>query len=353
MAPFHGMPYRGRVCAYLFPLRHRLGKEQRKGGWLLQRGRCRRGRRKRGRAGWKVLAVCGLLALGVVLLLVGKGGGTPPERQLQVLWPDGQVGPVELETFLVGVVAGEMPVSFGEQALQAQAIAARTYLVRQAQSGKHGEAAVCCDSACCQAWISPKEMEGRWGRACRENLQQVRAAVAATAGLILTWEGAPIDAVFCSTCGGYTEAAAELWGSPRRYLTAHPCPYCGASPKLCGQRRFSLEEAARLLETTPEGLRDMTVLSRTAGGRVRSLRVGERCWTGAEVRAKLGLASAAFSWLLQGEDLVVLTLGYGHGVGLCQYGAAGMARSGAKVWEILAFYYPGARLETLDRFYPQ
>lgn len=294
----------------------------------------------------RTLFLLSLLAMGLGLLL-GMAYCGPPEPSpevplsITVQWPDGTQSAVELESFLVGVVAAEMPASFHPQALQAQAIAARTYVVRQQLAGKHGTAAVCCDSACCQAWRSKEDLEDQWGEAFSTYWAAVSAAVEATAGQVLTMDGQLIDAVFCSTCGGMTEDVEAVWGSPRSYLTAHTCAYCTHSPRYSGWQRFSLVEAAERLETTPDQIRQMKVLDYTPGGRVAAVDLGEQQWKGTEVRSRLGLDSAAFSWLIQGEELVVLTLGYGHGVGLCQYGADGMGDAGYTYAEILEAYYPG------------
>ena len=294
----------------------------------------------------RTLLLLSLLATGLGILLGMAYCGPPapsPETPLSITvqWPDGSQSPVELETFLVGVVAAEMPATFHPQALQAQAVAARTYVVRQQQAGKHGTAAVCCDSACCQAWRSREELERQWGEDFSKHWEAVTAAVTSTAGQVLTEDGDLIDAVFCSTCGGMTEDVAAVWGGQRPYLTAHSCGYCTHSPRYSGWKRFSLAEAAERLETNPEQIRQMEVLGYTAGGRVDTLDLGDRQWKGTEVRSRLGLDSAAFSWLVQGDDLVVLTLGYGHGVGMCQYGADGLGQAGYTYVDILALYYPG------------
>jgi len=138
-----------------------------------------------------------------------------------------------------------------------------------------------------------------------------------------------------------TEDAAELWGSSRPYLTAHPCAYCSHSPRYSSWKRYSLAEAASRLELEPEQIPELKLLSSTAGGRVALLAGGERQYRGTELRSRLELDSAAFSWLLQGEEIIFLSLGYGHGVGLCQYGADGMGRAGYAAREILSAYYPG------------
>lgn len=300
-------------------------------------------------------ASLGLALLSGLLLGLGYCSGGEPEKTepllIQVQLPDGSMEQLELEGFIAGVVAGEMPASFHPQALRAQAVAARTYVLRQRQAAKHGAAAVCCDSACCQAWLSREQLEENWGEDFPANWQRIEEAVAESAGEVLLFSGQLIDAVFCSTCGGMTEDVSAVWGGGRPYLTAHPCAYCQHSSRYSGWRRYSLSEAAALLECSPEQLRQMSVLSYTAGGRVEALSLGELHYSGVELRSRLGLDSAAFSWLIQGDELVFLSLGYGHGAGLCQYGADGMGKAGYSYRDILSFYYPGTELGRAEDFF--
>lgn len=263
----------------------------------------------------------------------------PSGPVIAVLSRDGEVFQIPLERFLVGVVAAEMPASFGEEALAAQAVAARTYILASREAGgRHQDAVVCCDSACCQAWRDPLEL-------AEADREKVAAAVGATAGQALYYEGKLAETPFCSCCGGRTESAAAVWGGERPWLVSVDCPYCGHAPRFCSCRVFELEEAAALLSCGTDELRQMKLLGYSGGGRVDRVELAGRILSGREVRAALGLPSAAFAWLLQGGRILVASVGFGHGVGLCQYGADGMAAAGHDYPEILAHYYPGCELE--------
>ncbi len=254
---------------------------------------------------------------------------------IAVLSPSGTVFQIPLERFLAGVVAAEMPAAFGEEALAAQAVAARTYILAGLESGgRHKDAAVCCDPACCQAWRDPLEL-------AEEDREKVAAAVEATFGQALYYDGKLAETPFCSCCGGRTESAAAVWGGERPWLVSVDCPYCGHAPRFASCRVFGLEEAAALLSCSPDELRQMKLLGYTGGGRVDRVELAGRTLSGREVRAALGLPSAAFAWLIQGGRIMVTTVGFGHGVGLCQYGADGMAAAGYDCRQILARYYPG------------
>lgn len=296
-----------------------------------------------------------LLLLGIAILAVmacwllfpQKKEEEPKKAEISVLFPDGQIRRVELEEFLVQVVAGEMPASFHPEALRAQAVAARTYLVGKMLHPKHGEAAVCCDSKCCQAWTDPATFAGKWGGKEKEYTEKLQAAVSETRDLILVYDGEPADALFCSTCGGMTEAAAAVWGGDIPYLQPVPCGYCQASPRFTGAKVFSLSQCGELLQAAPEALREMTISSQTPGGRVEWLSLSDKTYSGTEIRSLLGLNSAAFAWLIRGDEIIWLTLGYGHGVGLCQYGAEGMGMHGVPYPEILLHYYPGCTIQDI------
>ena len=138
---------------------------------------------------------------------------------------DGKVQETAMADYLVGVVAAEMPASFEPEALKAQAVAARTYILDHAAHPPeaHRDAAVCADPGCCCAHITEEEMRENWGGDYRKNLRRIRDAVRETDGQRLTYAGEPIRAVFHSSSGGQTEASAALWGAVP-YLVSVPSP---------------------------------------------------------------------------------------------------------------------------------
>ncbi|MBR7113530.1 MAG: SpoIID/LytB domain-containing protein, partial [Firmicutes bacterium] len=141
---------------------------------------------------------------------------------------------LDAEEYLIGVVAAEMPASFSAEALSAQAVAARSYLLsHSADYGRprHAEADVCAESAHCQAYLSEAELRQRWGAEYEARYAKIAEAVAQTRGLVLWYAGAIAEAPFCSACGGSSEAAAELWGGARDYLIAAECRWCAHAPR--------------------------------------------------------------------------------------------------------------------------
>lgn len=266
----------------------------------------------------------------------------------------GKVEEMPLERYLVGVTAAEMPAEFHPEALRAQAVAARTYALRRLKAyggsgcAKHPEADICTDPACCQGWLSDGELRQRWGLfAYPRYHEKIAEAVAATAGLVITYDHELIDPVYHASCGGLgTEDAAAVWGSSVPYLRHVECTFDDNPPHMGDEVTFTLAELGKRLGlevTVPasQGL-DLAVVARTQAGRVKELRAGRMTLAGTEVRKRLGLNSTNFNWRLAGDGKVVFTTyGNGHAVGLCQYGANGLAKQGKDFRAILQYYYTG------------
>lgn len=287
-----------------------------------------------------------------------SGGEEEPLVKLQVA--PGNVVTLPLEQYLVGVVAAEMPASFHDEALKAQAVAARTYTLRRLQGempgGDHPGAPLCADPVHCQAWISTADMRERWGIFHFHSYYgKVAAAVRETEGQVLVYEGELIDPVYHSSCGGRgTEDARDVWGQDVPYLRRAACNFDPPQRQEPVISRFTLADFMSRLGLSGEGVPAaagtgsfVQVKERTAGGRVKTVRIGTRNYRGVELRRTLGLRSTDFSVEATGKEVVFLTRGYGHAVGMCQYGAEGLARQGVRYDKILAHYYRGACLENL------
>lgn len=273
---------------------------------------------------------------------------------LKVLDGD-QVEEMDLGTYLVGVVRAEMPASFEQEALKAQAVAARTYTLYKIQSGgNHGETAdICTDSTCCQAYISQERARANWGKDAEIYEEKVEQAVKETDGQAVLYGGVPILAVFHSSSAGLTRAAGEVWLNDLPYLQAVASPEDGnAIPNYYSRVEFSREAfREKFCAAHPEAdfsgsmdtwIRDAVV---DTAGSVDTVCVAGVSVKGSELRSILGLRSACFEWEIQNEKLVFFVTGYGHGVGLSQYGANQMAAQGADYREILTHYYTGVTVE--------
>lgn len=261
-----------------------------------------------------------------------------------------------LEKYIVGVVASEMPAEFELEALKAQALAARTYVVKQLLQGNTEglpNGADVTDSVSHQVFNSETDLKKQWGADYDWKIKKIRQAVAETAGQIITYDGKPIEASFFSTSNGYTENSEDYWPNEFPYLRSVESPWDKQSPKYDQQKSFTVEEFVQNLGVTLSSNNIGEILSRTEGKRVEKVKFGEKTLTGREVREWLGLPSSDFTWVLREDEIIVSTKGYGHGVGMSQYGANGMAKEGKTFKEIIQHYYQGVTITSAEPFLNQ
>ena len=272
------------------------------------------------------------------------------ERTLRVLDGD-TVRDMTMEDYLMGVTAAEMPASFAEEALKAQAVAARTYtLYKLTSGGNHGDTAdICTDSTCCQAYISQEAARSNWGEQADALEEKIRTAVTDTDGEAILYGGVPILAVFHSSSAGLTRAAGQVWQNDLPYLQPVDSPEASASipnyysrvdfsPETIREKLLARIPAADLAGDQKTWLKNAV---RDSAGSVETMEVGGVTVKGSTVRAALGLRSACFEWELQDGRFAFYVTGHGHGVGLSQYGANAMAEAGADYKTILTHYYTG------------
>lgn len=263
---------------------------------------------------------------------------------VQVRWGE-RITEMELEDYIAGVVLAEMPASFETEALKAQSVAARTY-TRKAMvtGGKHGDGSICTDSTCCQGFVSREEYLLRGGK--KEGADKVFAACADTEGAVLVYEGELIEATYFSCSGGETESALAVWGGEIPYLQSVPSPGEEGSAVYEQTLTFTPKEFAEALGMNLIGSpKDwFTITTYTEGGGVAAMTIGGRVYSGTTLRSLLGLRSTAFTLKAEDNRITITTRGYGHRVGMSQYGADAMAVTGSTFDEILAHYYPGTSL---------
>lgn len=272
------------------------------------------------------------------------------QQTLRVLDGD-TVRDMTMEDYLMGVTAAEMPASFAEEALKAQAVAARTYtLYKLISGGNHGDTAdICTDSTCCQAYISQEAARSNWGEQADALEEKIRTAVTDTDGEAILYGGVPILAVFHSSSAGLTRAAGQVWQNDLPYLQPVDSPEASASiPNYYSRVDFSPETIrekllARIPAADLAGDQNTWLKNavRDSAGSVETVEVGGVTVKGSTVRAALGLRSACFEWELQDGRFAFYVTGHGHGVGLSQYGANAMAEAGADYKTILTHYYTG------------
>lgn len=278
-------------------------------------------------------------------------------QKIRLLKADGRVEEMSLEDYLWGVTAAEMPASFRLEALKAQAVAARTYCVYQRSAGteKHPGADVCGDYTCCQAYLTREQAAAGWGEAAEQYAAKISQAVTGTDGLLCLYEGTPIDAVFFSSTAGRTADAVAVWGTEIPYLTAVDSPEGEEVPGWRTVVTFTPEEfTARIQAACPEAdlsgppeewIGDLTA---DGAGMVTTVTIGGVSLSGGQARSLLGLRSAHFTAEAADSQVTFRVTGYGHGVGLSQYGANAMAGEGKSFQQILEWYYTGIRVAPLE-----
>lgn len=260
-----------------------------------------------------------------------------------------KVEKVELDQYLFGVLAGEMPASFELEALKAQAVAARTYIAKMIYHREESnlpEGADVTDTVTHQVYHSEEELKEMWGEEYASKADKIKKAIAETDDLVLTYENEPIRALFFSTSNGYTENSEEYWKNALPYLKSVPSPWDVDTPKYKKEKVISLLELKEKLGVTVRvnhELMEETIW--TTGKAIAKTKIGGKTFTGREVREKLELASSDFTMKWKDESILVTTKGYGHQVGMSQYGANGMAKEGKTFKEILLHYYTDVNLE--------
>ena len=266
--------------------------------------------------------------------------------EIPVLKEDGEVEKLDLDTYLTGVILTEMPASFQVDALMAQAVVARTYALRCYDGkGKHDSAAVCTDSACCQGYCSGEDYVRQGGKAA--DVKKVSSAVRMTKNLVLTYQDELIDATYFSCSGGSTEDAVAVWGTDIPYLRATDSPGEEGASHYTDSIAYTSEELLERLELEPIGDLESWFgeVEYTSGGGVDEMEICGITFRGTELRKRLDLRSTAFTVTVDGDTVTFHTRGYGHRVGMSQYGADAMADSGSNFEEILYHYYRGTQLQ--------
>lgn len=264
---------------------------------------------------------------------------------ISVIGKDGQVISFALNDYLTGVILAEMPASFEEEALKAQSVVARTYTMRAAKgTHKHTEAPLCTDSGCCQGYVDIQEYLRSGGN--EADIQKIRNVVQATDGQVLTYEGELIEATYFSCSGGMTEDAVAVWGTEVAYLQSVVSPGEEHAAHYTDTVTLKTEDFAEKLGLELEGPPGqwISAVTYTDGGGVDTMTIGGTAFSGTQLRKLLDLRSTAFTLVTSGDTVTIQTRGYGHRVGMSQYGADAMAAGGSTYAQILAHYYRGTEL---------
>ncbi|WP_246806773.1 stage II sporulation protein D [Halolactibacillus miurensis] len=254
---------------------------------------------------------------------------------------------LDLESYVFGVVAGEMPASFHLEALKAQAIAARTYIIHHSiKEDPSLTTGYVTDTVFDQVYKSDEELKQLWEDNYETYKAKIKEAVSATADQILVFDEEPIFPAFFSTSNGYTENAEDYWSNSLPYLISVESPWDKSSPKFAEDIALNKQEVLEKLKLTDDSLLMIKPVYNDSG-RLKWIAFGQSIFTGRELREALNLPSSDITVEVKEDQVVFKTEGYGHGVGMSQYGADGMAKSGYTHVDILKHYYQGVNLSTL------
>ena len=255
---------------------------------------------------------------------------------------DGRVVSLELEDYVTGVVGAEMPALFSSEALKAQSVIARTYALKANSMGQ-----VLSDNESTQSYKDNGELASLWGGSYSSYYSKIKDAVNSTKGVYLTYNGNYIEAVYHSTSNGRTEDSSNVWGNSYPYLVSVDSVYDNTNPSFSISKSFSYSDLSSKLGIGVNSSSEFNILGYTSGGRVSSISIDGNQFSGVSFRSMLGLRSADFDIVKNDDGVVITTRGYGHGVGMSQYGANGMGKAGYSYSDILLHYYPGVSLGQL------
>ncbi len=311
-------------------------------------------------------AIIGLPALITVFFEGNKtGGAITSEKEsiednniltIKVLNEESQeIMEMDFEEYIKGVVAAEMPASFELEALKAQAVAARTYAIRKMKQNKNKEGAdISTDSFKGQAYLSLEQLKEKWGDNFYAYYNKISQAVEETKGEIMLYEEEPIEAVFHSTSAGITQSARDIWQVDVPYLQSVESVGEEESPAFMEEKRILKKEVVESLKRKypdimiQDLIGQIQIIERTEGGYIKKIQIGNKIFSGEEVRYLLNLKSSCFTIKEDGDTLIFVTKGYGHGAGMSQYGANYMAKEGKVYTDILKHYYQGVEIKSLE-----
>lgn len=255
---------------------------------------------------------------------------------------NGNIEEIELEEYVIGVVAAEMPAAFNKEALKAQSVAARTYALKSIQEGT-----ILTDNEKTQSYKDIEQLKELWGNNFDTYFNKIKNAVNDTKGQALIYNGEYIEALYHSTSNGYTEDSYEVFGNKYPYLVIVDSIWDVNASSYLRDKTFTFDEINNLLNTSFDNHSIIEILEKTNSGRISRIKIDDNYYSGTELRNLLGLRSTDFDIEINDNNITFTTRGYGHGVGMSQYGANGMGNVGKTYTQILNHYYPKTIIKTV------
>lgn len=256
------------------------------------------------------------------------------------------ISEIPLEDYVIHVVSGEMPITFQEEALKAQAIAARTYVIRKMKINSNNDYDV-VDTISDQVYIDDDELKNKWKTKYDEYLNKIKKIVIDTKGLYLTYNDEIIEPLFFSTSSGKTENSEEVFQTALPYLRSVDSSWDNISPVFNDLANMSLADFYTKLNLPYNETLNIKIISYNVSGSIKTININNKNFSGKEVRNKLALRSSNFQIEKDNSNVKIKTKGYGHGVGMSQYGAEAMAKNKKNYEEILKYYYSGVEIKKI------
>ena len=258
----------------------------------------------------------------------------------------GNINTIPFEDYIKGVVASEMPSSFEIEALKAQAVASRSYAMYQINGSKNREYDL-TNTTTNQVYKTDNELKQLWKEEYPKKINKIKKAIEQTSGEYLTYNSSVINAMFFSTSTGVTENSEEIFSSALPYLRSTSSKWDESSPSYIDTYKFSINDFYNKLSLPINNKLEITEVEKTTTGRTKKLKINGQEINGRQFAKKLNLRSNYFDIIQNGDSITITTKGFGHGVGMSQYGANGMAKEGYKYDEILKYYYKNTELKKI------
>lgn len=245
---------------------------------------------------------------------------------------------VSLEEYIIGVVAGEMPALFHEEALKAQSIASRTYLINHLQTNE-----TISNTTNDQVYLTQADMKEKWKDDYNKYYNKIKEAVTATKDLIMYYNDEPIKAFYFSKSNGYTASSISVFNEEYDYLTIVESPYDQDNSNTV---EISKKEFCNKLNITCNQI-SINNITKDKSNRVSNITINNKEYKGTQIRKLLSLRSTDFTFNIKENTIEITTKGYGHGVGMSQHGANNMAKLGYTYEEILKYYYHDIKIDNI------
>jgi len=266
---------------------------------------------------------------------------------IRVKRSDNNIDNVPFEQYIIGVLAGEMPVSFDLEALKAQAVASRSYVMKKMAYNKDNDYDV-VDTVDNQVYLDTNYLKEAWKDKYTEYINKLKTAVLETKGEYLEYNNEVVEAFFFSTSAGFTENSEDIFGKKLNYLRSVDSNWDSeVSPLFNSNNYFTLNDFCNKLSINCTNKININIINTTSTGRIKKIKINDKTFEGSKVRELLNLKSTFFSISQDASNITVTTKGYGHGVGMSQYGALAMAKKGYKYDQILKYYYQDVEIKKI------